>query len=114
MRSGFNLLAAWLFVIGVVVIPAAHKLELVAAERNECDSCGCVHAHDEPDEHDAGRGHDADHCPICQLALIPLENTPPLSLPFVARVFEAVLSLPVILSVASPAYLIPYSCGPPV
>jgi len=113
MKRRLNLLAAWLFMLGVVAIPAAHKLELVGAERHETASCGCGHSHGDSEEHDSGRGHDAGHCPICQLALIPCEMSVPLILPIVACAFEEARRLPVNVSVASPAHLFPYSCGPP-
>jgi hypothetical protein len=113
-----------LFVVGTLLVPAMHRLELACAgggaTEDVCHSC-CSHKHsdhhDKPDgsrdSHPNKKPHDESTCSICQLAKTPVSSAVvDIALPQfepVAIVCPVVPSQP---DFQSPR-LLPFSCGPP-
>jgi hypothetical protein len=107
MRTYLNILAACYFVLGVMVLPAAHMVSL-GADR-DCGSC----SHDGQDEPGTPQKHDSDHCSICQLAHTPMTIAMP-AIVVTALVGEMqTVRLPQSVPTCSTDHVLPFSCGPP-
>jgi len=106
MRRQINILVFCLFVLGMVVMPAAHMRALGRDDNCSC-SHGCGHGQQEPAR------HDADQCPICQLAHMPFNAIAPV----VAPTPVAVATETAVILAEAPIFrlvdLLPFSCGPP-
>ena len=80
-----NVVLFLLFIGGSLVFPAVHML-------HGCDDDCCGDDHPATHQHTSShqhKTHDADHCPICQLVLMPAVNAAPP--PAVAPNIEPVL-----------------------
>ncbi len=102
MRKRISILALCLFVLGMVVVPAAHMASLASGH----DHSRC-HGQSEPQK------HGADHCSICQLAHTPLTVTVPVVVPVAVAVIVESLPLPAALTICRAEHALPFSCGPP-
>jgi hypothetical protein len=116
-----------LFVVGTLLVPAMHRLELIrtdAASEDLCHSC-CSHEHSREqtnvhetpersrDSHPQRKPHDPSTCSICQLAKTPVNTAVvAIALPQFAPVE---IALPTVPSQPDfkPPRLLPFSCGPP-
>lgn len=107
MKRFFNSLAVFLFVVGVLIVPAAHK---VALSPEPCAE-GCSHAGDDGTRLPAK--HDSSRCPVCQLAQLPMVAALPSMLPVPAGDAISRVIHPADAHVSRKDCLLPFSCGPP-
>jgi hypothetical protein len=102
-----HILAAGLFVWGLVLAPVGHG---IAEAQGACVHGACPSENHSPAE---PAPHDANHCAICQLAHAPLLAAAPviLSVPETSPVAvpDASFHAPAV----SAGYRLPFSCGPP-
>jgi hypothetical protein len=106
MKAVSNILALLLFALSLVIIPAAHKLELASDSDCSC-CCGAKQSEEETE------GHDSEHCPICQLATSPIDTPVPFTLGLVCQTLADKPWSAVRVLISKPSHLLPYSCGPP-
>ncbi|WP_074041421.1 DUF2946 family protein [Kiritimatiella glycovorans] len=117
-----------LFVVGTLLVPAMHRLELACADddiakgvRHSC--CSHDHSrehangHETPersrDSHPQRKPHDPSTCSICQLAKTPVDTAVvAIALPQFAPVEIALPAVPSQPDFKTPR-LLPFSCGPP-
>jgi len=107
MRRTLNILALFLFVVGMVVAPAAHVAASAASQHDGCCPGGCQDRPAEPAK------HDADHCPICQLAQTPFAVTVPVVAPVAVAVIAECVLLPASAPNCRADRALPFACGPP-
>ena len=107
MQRRLNIWAVCIFALGLIVFPAAHLMSLGREARSVCASHACGH------EPSAPARHDADHCPVCQLARVTFSAIVPVVAPSPAAAITETLRMPVLAPVIRPACLLPFSCGPP-
>jgi hypothetical protein len=113
-----------LFVVGALLVPALHGLELACADdgatKNACHSC-CPHEHapdhnttDGPeDSRPSEKPHDPCSCAICQLANTPVSVAATvMALPSIELVEIALPVAPQSPDFKTPR-LLPFPCGPP-
>ena len=97
MKRLIGSLLGIIFALGVVVSPALHKAHCGLA--CGCSNPGC-HAHHSGGHHSGGcdkeapAGHDSDHCPLCQLALMPLVVASAIPVPILTLPVGKIIFLP--------------------
>jgi len=114
IRSHMKRMAASLlsiiFVLGIIVFPALHEGHCGRL----CSTTGTSHAH-----HSGGSDervpadHDADHCPICQLAVTPLIVASTVLAPITAILISNTICLPTELPSTQTFCDLHFACGPP-
>lgn len=107
MRTVRHFVLFWVLV-GTWVIPPFHSWHIA---HRVCVHEGC---HRENPEGGAPSSHDAEHCPICQLAITPYTvETDPAVFATTTMCRDPVFA-PRSQDVLSGKYILPFSCGPPV
>jgi hypothetical protein len=108
MNKWLNIILLTLFVHGVAVYPALHK---VACAKPDAAACHCPAGCPDGDREPAR--HDSEQCPVCHLAGMPLLVSVPLLAPvFIGNVLSSVF--PMVVTPSPRALrLLPFSRGPP-
>jgi hypothetical protein len=108
MKSALNIFAICLFVLGMIIIPITHRAELAKDGQDKCCANGCGHGKENHQK------HNNDHCPVCQLSIMPFNVATTLVAPeTLSNIIAERLRLPLLLSTTIPSHLTPFSCGPP-
>ena len=92
MKQRVATFLALVFVVGVLVVPMLHQAH-----------CAACHHH-----------HDAEECPICQLAVMPVDATVPYIEPVPQLLVSVLICLPEPLIPCAPTIRTAQARGPPV
>jgi hypothetical protein len=128
MRRDLGIVGLLVFVVGTLLVPAMHRLELAGADngtKKDVSHSRCSHDHSREhangretpersrDSHPRRNPHDPSTCSICQLAKTPVDTAVvAIALPRFEPVAMACPALPRQLDFKTPR-LLPFSCGPP-
>jgi len=123
MKRVMAIFLMWVFVAGMLVVPAVHDINLSSFHGYEEGCCHEVHegfvaSHDRTAVsvglHQSSNLHDSLACPICQLASLSLgAPTASMAAPLFTRIIGD-NSIVLLEQKFTAPRLLPFSCGPPV